>query len=113
MITFTLKAAAEIKKVLEEHGDEYNKNHFLRVGVQGGGCSGFSYSLTFEKNETLSEEKDTKYEDNEIKFIVDSKSMTLLKGTSIDYVTELNGRGFKFENPLATKSCGCGTSFDV
>jgi iron-sulfur cluster assembly protein len=103
MITVSDKARHEVKRIVEEQnlGDVY-----LRVGVRGGGCSGFSYTLGFDDKKT---ELDMQYED----VICDPKSFLYLNGTEVDFEESLMGRGFKFINPNASKSCGCGESFSV
>lgn len=107
-ITLTENAALEVKKVIEEQKmDEV----LLRIGVAGGGCSGFSYSLGFDK--AFDEEKDVKSEQHGIAVVVDKKSELYLEGVTIDFYSGLEKRGFVFDNPNATKSCGCGSSFSV
>ncbi|MGB5277956.1 MAG: iron-sulfur cluster assembly accessory protein [Gammaproteobacteria bacterium] len=80
----------------------------LRIGVAGGGCSGFQYTMALEKE---SIEGDTVLEFGDIKVFVDEQSIPLLQGVKVDFLDGLEGSGFKFENPNATKSCGCGSSF--
>ena len=82
----------------------------LRVSVVGGGCSGFQYSLSFD---TAVRPDDTVFEQNGVRLFVDSTSLPYLHGMTIDYVTGLHGAGFKFLNPNATRTCGCGSSFSV
>jgi iron-sulfur cluster assembly protein len=107
-VTLTEKAASEVKKVLAEQspGGEL----VLRVGVQGGGCSGFAYSLGFD---TATTEKDLVTEIFGVKVAVDKKFDPYLDGTVIDYYDGLEKRGFVFNNPNVVKSCGCGSSFQV
>ena len=107
-ITLTENAALEVKKVIEEQKMD---DVLLRVGVAGGGCSGFSYSLGFDK--AYDEEKDVKSEQHGIEVVVDKKSELYLEGVTIDFYSGLEKRGFVFDNPNATKSCGCGSSFSV
>lgn len=83
---------------------------FIRVGVKGGGCSGLSYELTFD---TDLKEDDKVFENNGIKVVVDKKSFLYLIGTELDYSGGLNGKGFVFNNPNASRTCGCGESFAV
>jgi len=83
---------------------------FIRVGVDGGGCSGLSYKLEFDN---LIKEGDQVFEDKGIKIAVDKKSFLYLIGTELDYVGGLNGKGFVFNNPNASRTCGCGESFGV
>ena len=90
--------------------EEAEKPQFLRVYVQGGGCSGLSYGMGFEKT---SEEDDLVIEENGVKMVIDSYSVDYLKGASIDYIESLMGAGFKINNPNVTKSCSCGHSFNT
>ncbi len=83
---------------------------FIRVGVEGGGCSGLSYSLVFDNN---MKEGDQAFEDKGIKIVVDRKSFLYLVGTELEYSGGLNGKGFVFKNPNASRTCGCGESFSV
>ncbi len=83
---------------------------FIRVGVDGGGCSGLSYKLEFDNQ---IKEGDQVFEDKGIKIAVDKKSFLYLIGTELDYVGGLNGKGFVFNNPNASRTCGCGESFGV
>jgi iron-sulfur cluster assembly protein len=83
---------------------------FIRVGVDGGGCSGLMYNLIFDN---ILKEGDQLFEDNGVKVVVDRKSFLYLVGTELDYSGGLNGKGFIFKNPNATRSCGCGESFSV
>ncbi len=85
----------------------------VRVGVEGGGCSGFNYQLSFDDIKNLDKEKDESFEEGGITFVVDKKSALFIAGTILDWHDELNRRGFSFKNPNATKSCGCGSSFSV
>ena len=106
MITVTQNAIAEAKRLLEKQ----NKPGFgLRVGVQGGGCSGLSYKLIFDEGH----QQDHIQELNGVKVFVDPKSDIYLENTTLDFVDGLEGRGFKFFNPQAKKTCGCGESFTV
>ncbi len=108
-ITLTEKAAVEVKRVLEEQ--KMDDATCLRVGVVGGGCSGFSYSLKFEKDYDAS--ADSRFDYHGVGVIVDKKSALYLDGTVIDWYDGLDRRGFTFENPNAVKSCGCGSSFQA
>jgi iron-sulfur cluster assembly protein len=83
---------------------------FIRVGVEGGGCSGLSYKLEFDNQ---MKEGDQAFEDKGIKIVVDKKSFLYLIGTELDYTGGLNGKGFVFNNPNASRTCGCGESFSV
>ena len=109
MVSVTEKAASEVKKIINEQS--LSDGTMLRVGVAGGGCSGFSYSLTFDTN--ADEMADDIYEYHGIKVVVDRKSDLYLDGTSVDFYDGLDKRGFVFNNPKATKSCGCGSSFSA
>ena len=107
-IILSEKARAEITKIMAANNipDTYG----LRVGVKGGGCSGLSYSLGFDKE---AREGDKSIEIDGVRIFVDPKSLFYLSGTQLDYTDGLNGKGFVFNNPNATKSCGCGSSFGV
>src|ERR1044071_7090241 len=83
---------------------------FIRVGVEGGGCSGLSYKLEFDNQ---MKEGDQAFEDKGIKIVVDRKSFLYLAGTELEYTSGLNGKGFVFNNPNASRTCGCGESFSV
>lgn len=100
------------KKVIElmtDDGYDATKD-FVRVGVKSGGCSGLSYDLDFDSNST---EEDKVFEDNGVKIIVDKKSFLYLIGTTLEYSGGLNGTGFVFNNPNASRTCGCGESFSL
>src|ERR1700677_5383069 len=101
-------AAREIKTIIKQQELPEGSTR-LRVGVKGGGCSGFSYmlDLTEEPKGKMDEEMDS----NGVKILVDMKSYLYLNGTEIDFKDEVMGRGFVFKNPNATSSCGCGSSF--
>ncbi|MFO0946505.1 MAG: iron-sulfur cluster assembly accessory protein [Planctomycetota bacterium] len=108
-VALTEKAANEVKKIIQEKNmpDET----MLRVGVAGGGCSGFSYQLVFDsKHDDLADEI---YDMHGIKVVVDRKSDIYLSGTTVDFYDGLEKRGFVFNNPNATKTCGCGSSFSA
>ena len=109
-IELTPRAITEIKKVREEQ--ELGDSAYLRVGIEGGGCSGFSYKLSFE-NGNIDDLNDSVYEFDGVQAVVDRKSELYLDGTSIDFHEGLDQRGFKFINPNATKGCGCGKSFNA
>ena len=100
------------KKVIELMNDDgfHPTNHYVRVGVKSGGCSGLSYELTFDKEH---KEDDKIFEDNDVKIIVDKKSFLYLVGTTLEYSGGLNGTGFVFNNPNANRTCGCGESFSL
>lgn len=108
-VMLTELAAKEIKKIIAENelaGDKIR----LRVGVKGGGCSGFSYVLDLTENQR---ETDEEFDLDGIIVICDPKSLLYLDGVTIDFKDELMGRGFVFNNPNATTTCGCGSSFAV
>ena len=107
MITLTEKAGVKLKEILEaEKKDGYG----LRINVQGGGCSGFQYGMTFEE---AALDGDQVVETNGVKVFIDSQSATLLSGIQVDYVDSVDGAGFAILNPNAKSSCGCGKSFDA
>jgi iron-sulfur cluster assembly protein len=107
-IIITQKALNEVKKIKAQNS--IPEDYGLRVGVKGGGCSGMSYTLGFD---ATSKELDRIYETQGVKVFVDPKSLFYLMGVTLDYSDGLNGRGFTFNNPNATKTCGCGSSFGV
>ena len=108
MIKIRETAKTQVTKLLSEAG--HGKDAFVRVGVQGGGCSGLMYQLDFD---TEMKEGDQSFEDNGVKIVVDKKSYLYLIGTELDYSGGLNGKGFQFINPNANRTCGCGESFAV
>ena len=108
MIEVTEKAAAEVQRILTEQ--ELPDTTALRVGVKGGGCSGFSYTLGFDDQIN---EIDQISESQGVRVVCDPKSFLYLNGTSVDFEENLMGRGFKFVNPNASKTCGCGESFSI
>jgi len=105
-LNVTERAVSMVQAALKETGGE--EGEVLRVGVKGGGCSGLSYSLNFV-DEISADDYLVRFED--VKVIVDGFSATFLDGTILDYVETLQGAGFKFENPQAKRTCGCGSSF--
>ena len=107
MIQLTEIAQKEVKRLLEQQN---KPEAFLRIGVKGGGCSGLSYDVKIDDQKA---EFDRAFEINGLKVVCDSKSLVYLDGMAIDYSTELVGGGFRFINPNASGSCGCGTSFSV
>ncbi len=108
-IKVTDNAVKEFKKAIEEVKSE--SELMVRVSVQGGGCSGFMYGLGFVDQNEIKPEEDIIEEFNGVKLVVDKKSLLYLDGTTIDWVEDLNQRGFKFDNPNAKKTCGCQKSF--
>jgi iron-sulfur cluster assembly protein len=109
-INLTESAAREIKSIIDEQKLP-NEATKLRVGVKGGGCSGFSYTL--DLTEEAPAESDEEIVCNGIKILCDQRAMLYLNGVEIDFKDEVMGRGFVFKNPNATSSCGCGSSFTV
>jgi iron-sulfur cluster assembly protein len=107
MIKVTDSAREEAVRLMSE--DEAGKA-FIRVGVEGGGCSGLMYNLEFD-NEIGDGDKE--FQDNDIRVVVDKKSFLYLVGTELDYSGGLNGKGFVFNNPNADRTCGCGESFAI
>jgi len=108
-VQITETAAREIKTIIEQQ--ELDADQIaLRVGVKGGGCSGFSYLLDLTENQ---KETDEVFEQHGIKVICDPKSLLYLGGTVVDFKDEVMGRGFVFQNPNATSTCGCGSSFQA
>ena len=104
------KAKKKALQLMEEAGVSGDASYFLRVGVVGGGCSGLSYKLDFD-NEI--KPMDQVFEDNGVKVVTDLKSFLYLVNTELDFSDGLNGKGFYFNNPNASRSCGCGESFAV
>jgi len=107
-VTLTEKAVRMVQLTLEEEGLDPSSG--LRVAVRGGGCSGFEYALDFE---TEARPDDAVYKQGALTIYVDAISARYLDGTNIDYVMGAQGAGFKFENPKAVGTCGCGSSFAV
>jgi iron-sulfur cluster assembly protein len=107
MITVTKTAAKKLTSLIEESGFQ---TPFVRVAVKGGGCSGLSYDLSFDTNKN---DKDTLVEDRGVKILVDNKSLLYLVGTELEFSDGLNGKGFEFRNPNASRTCGCGESFSL
>ncbi len=105
MITLSENAAGKLAGVMQEKG--LDTEHALRVFVKGGGCGGMQYGMTFDQ----AREGDEVYEQHGLRVIVDSTSLFYIEGATIDYVDNLMGGGFHIENPQATSSCGCGSSF--
>ena len=107
MIIVTDNAKKQAIRLMEENEKD---GLFIRVGVEGGGCSGLMYQLKFDNEES---ESDRSFENNDIKIVVDKKSYLYLIGTTLDYSGGLNGKGFVFVNPNADRTCGCGESFSI
>jgi iron-sulfur cluster assembly protein len=109
MVTVTEKAAGEIKRVISEQ--KMPDGTVLRIGVAGGGCSGFQYKLGFDEKADGTADHVT--EQHGLQVAVDKKSDLFLDGTTVDFYDGLEKRGFTFDNPNVTRSCGCGSSFSV
>lgn len=107
-IMLTERAAKEVKSIVAEQ--KLPENTVLRVGVKGGGCSGFSYALHLADAKG---EHDEVFDSHGVTIVCDPKSYLYLNGTVVDFKDELMGRGFVFDNPNATSSCGCGSSFSA
>lgn len=108
MITVSENAKERVQTLMKE--GNVAPGSFIRVGVEGGGCSGLSYKLDFD---TVQKPEDQIFEDKGVKIAVDKKSFLYLVGTELDYSGGLNGKGFTFNNPNASRTCGCGESFSV
>lgn len=108
MITVSDSAKEEVLRLMRE--DNLPANSFIRVGVKGGGCSGLSYEMDFDVE---AKEEDKVFEDKGVKIVVDKKSFLYLIGTELEYTGGLNGSGFVFHNPNASRTCGCGESFSI
>jgi iron-sulfur cluster assembly protein len=108
-IVLTEKAANEVKRIMSDQ--KLDPGTVLRVGVSGGGCSGFSYALGFDKQ--FDEKVDSRYEYHGVPIVIDKKSALYLDGTTVDFYEGIEKRGFTFDNPQAVKSCGCGSSFQA
>ena len=104
------KAKDKVYQLMKDAGVENDSSYFLRVGVVGGGCSGLSYKLDFD-NEV--KPMDQVFEDKGVKIVTDLKSFLYLVNTELEFSDGLNGKGFHFSNPNASRSCGCGESFSV
>ncbi len=108
MITVSENAKNHALNLMRE--ENRPADSFIRVGVEGGGCSGLSYKLEFDNQ---MKDGDQTFEDKGIKIVVDRKSFLYLVGTELEYTGGLNGKGFVFNNPNASRTCGCGESFSV
>ena len=109
MIKVSPDAQKKVSQLMLDEG--FNPiDDFVRVGVKSGGCSGLSYDLSFDNSKSA---QDRLFEDNQIKILVDKKSLLYLLGTTLEYSGGLNGKGFVFNNPNAERTCGCGESFSL
>jgi len=106
-INLTDSAVNEVRRLMAEPG--FDQSRILRIGVKGGGCSGMTYVLDFDTRK----ENDTIYEQDGLSYIVDNSQSIYLFGMEVDWQGGLNSRGFTFNNPNASSTCGCGTSFAV
>lgn len=106
-IVLTEHAVQRVRSAMQKEGAGPEKA--LRLGVVGGGCSGFSYTMGFDDPK----DDDAVFTFEDVRVVIDPASREYLDGTIIDYVTGLHGSGFKFENPKATRTCGCGSSFSA
>jgi iron-sulfur cluster assembly protein len=107
-ITITDRAGIKVRQLMQEA--QLDETYFVRVAVKGGGCSGLTYNLDFDNE---SKDGDQVFDSNGLKVVCDLKSYLYLAGTELDFSDGLNGKGFNFINPNATRSCGCGESFAV
>ena len=107
-VSFTEKGAEKVREFLASQGTDVGSAG-LRVGVRGGGCSGFQYQLAFDEPR----DGDVAFEDHGLKILVDGQSLPYVDGSSIDYVDSLQGAGFQVNNPNVVAACGCGSSFRV
>jgi len=110
MIFVSDKAKERVHKLMEESSIGNDPSYFLRVSVVGGGCSGLSYKMDFDN---VSKPADQVFEDNGIKVVTDLRSFLYLVNTTLEYSDGLNGKGFYFNNPNASRTCACGESFAV
>ncbi len=108
MIHVSDTAKEEVNRLKERQ--EVAQEAFIRVGVKGGGCSGLTYDLSFD---TAVNPDDKQFEDKGVTIVVDKKSFLYLIGTTLSYSGGLNGKGFEFINPNASRTCGCGESFSI
>jgi iron-sulfur cluster assembly protein len=106
-VTLTLRAAKQVQAIINKEG--LDDNLYLRVAVEGGGCSGLSYKLGLDYRT----DDDKVFENHEVEVIVDPKHLMYLEGIEIDYPDGLDARGFTFDNPNSVEDCGCGTSFSI
>jgi iron-sulfur cluster assembly accessory protein len=107
-IMLTKKAEDKVKEIMLEQPEPFAG---LRIQVVGGGCSGFSYRMGFDKS--FNDQSDTIFEFDGLKVFIDKQSLLYMDGAEVDYIDGLHGAGFKFNNPNSTGSCGCGSSFSV
>lgn len=108
MIAISEKAKDQVTNLMSAEG--LDKEYFVRVSVKGGGCSGLTYDMSFDNEQ---HDTDQIFESNGMKLVTDLKSILYLHGTTLDFSDGLNGKGFQFVNPNASRTCGCGESFAV
>ena len=108
MISLSEKAYLKVKELIKESG--YDSTYFLKVEVVGGGCSGLKYNMDFSNQ---LDSNDQIFEHLDLKIVTNKKSLLYLVGTELDYSDGLNGKGFEWKNPQATRVCGCGESFSI
>lgn len=108
MLIVSKEAAKQVKSLMKAEG--LGDDYFVRLTVVGGGCSGLSYKMDFDNED---QQEDEKFESEGCTLVCDKKSFLYLYGTTLEYTSGLNGKGFQFNNPNATRSCGCGESFAV
>jgi iron-sulfur cluster assembly accessory protein len=108
-VKLTERAAQEVRRFQKEHN--FDESMVLRIGVAGGGCSGFNYTLNFD--DSFDDKADSKFDCHGVAVVVDKKSALYLDGTTVDWHESLEKQGFTFENPNAVKTCGCGSSFQA
>jgi iron-sulfur cluster assembly accessory protein len=107
MVKLTARAAEKVKSIRAE--EKIEEGYGLRLKVMGGGCSGFAYDMFFDQ----AQDADQSFESQGVKMLCDQMSLMYLVGTEIDYVEDVQGSGFKFNNPNVKSTCGCGSSFSV
>jgi len=110
-ISLTDRAIERIRSIRVQQG--LSEDVALRLGVVGGGCSGLSYAIDFDTDPAKSLKNDQRFEDHGVKVVIDMRSFLYLAGTELDYTDGLNGKGFHFNNPNASRTCSCGESFAV
>ena len=109
MIKVSDTASKKIIDMMKDDGFDASRD-YVRVGVKSGGCSGLSYDLSFDN---VKSDQDRLFQDNQVKILVDKKSLLYLLGTTLEFSGGLNGKGFVFNNPNAERTCGCGESFSL
>jgi iron-sulfur cluster assembly accessory protein len=114
MVTITQKALEKSKQIMLQEGLSITE-HYMRVNILGGGCSGFTYDLFFESNlvEPINLDIDNVYEYDGLKIVINHLCLSYIANTEIDFIDKMYGGGFKFNNPIASTTCGCGSSFDI